>query len=105
MRLKLSPQRNDTLLEYASQGEELHVKLGEETEVLDLSGTWGHLEPDEEGKYDTLGVLLGGRKENGEITLTVRSHHPKRAPNSARFPEPFELADGQTLSFPEEVFE
>lgn len=105
MKLKFSPQRNDALLEYTRQGEELHVTLGEETEVLDFSGSWSHLEPNEDGAHDALGVLLGGVKESGEIVVTVRSHHPAHAPESARFPKPVELFDGQTISFPGEVFE
>lgn len=105
MKLKFSPQRNDMSLEYTRQGDKLHVKLGEDTEVIDLSGSWSYLEPDENGKHDNLGVLLNGVRESGEVVVTVRSHHPAHAPESARFPEPVSLADGQTISFPEEVFE
>ena len=99
MKLKLSAQRSDPEITYAVDGDNFVIN----GEPIDLSGDWVKLEPDdEESSLDPTGHLLSGERdpETGEITLTVRAPHGPNAPESERFPEPIELKDGESVTFP-----
>ena len=102
MTLNFSPQRSDAPITYKVSGTDLEIN----GMPVDLSGDWVKLEPDEEGDpLESTGYLKAGERdpETGEITLTVRAPHGPNAPESERFPEPIELADGQSVTFPREV--
>ena len=102
MKLKLSPQRSDAEITYAVDGDNFLIN----GTPIDLSGDWAKLEPDEEGEpLEPTGNLKAGERdpETGEITLTVRAPHGPNAPESERFPEPIELHDGESVTFPREV--
>ena len=102
MRLELSAQRSDTEATYAVDGDNFVIN----GEPIDLSGDWVKLEPDdEESSLEPTGNLLAGERDpdTGEITLTVRAPHVANAPESERFPEPIELQDGESVTFPREV--
>ena len=95
MKLILSAQRSDAEITYAVDGDNFLINGN----AIDLSGDWVKLEGDMPE-----GLLAGERNPNtGEITLTVRAPHRANAPESERFPEPIELADGQSVTFPREV--
>ena len=99
MTLKLSPQRSDTEVTYALNGETLTINGA----AIDLSGDWSKLEPDAEGEpLEPTGYLLAGERDpaTGEITLTVRAPHAANAPESETFPEPITLDDGESVTFP-----
>ena len=103
MKLKLSPQRSDKTVTYKRDGDNFIVN---DNEPIDLSGDWVKLEADnEESTLEPTGYLLSGGRdpETGEITLTVRCPHGPNAPESERFPEPVELLDGESVTFPREV--
>ena len=95
MKLLLSPQLNDTTATYERDGDTLLINGS----AVDLSGDWVALEPDDETLYPS-GLLLAGKRVDGQITLTVLAPHRSGAPESARFPEPITLADGQSVTFP-----
>ena len=102
MRLILSAQRSDAEITYAVDGDNFLIN----GEPHDLSGDWVKLEPDdEEPSLEPTGYLLSGERdpETGEIALTVRAPHGPHAPESERFPEPIELHDGESVTFPREV--
>ena len=102
MKLKLSAQRSDAEITYAVDGDDFRIN----GEPIDLSGRWVKLEPDdEESMLEPTGNLQAGTRDpdTGEITLTVRAPHGPNAPESERFPEPIELADGESVTFPREV--
>ena len=102
MKLKLSAQRSDKPVTYSVDGETLKIN-GEPT---DLSGDWVKLEPDNEDEplEPTANLQAGIRDpDTGEITLTVRAPHKANTPESERFPEPIELKDGESVTFPREV--
>ncbi len=102
MKINLSPQRSDDTLTVVKQGDILTIN----GEPIDLSGDWVKLEPDAEGEsLEPTGYLLAGDRDpdTGEITLTVRAPHKANAPESERFPEPIELQDGESVTFPREV--
>ena len=102
MRLILSAQRSDTEITYAVDGDNFLIN----GEPHDLSGNWVKLEPDDEdSSLEPTGNLKAGERdpETGEITLTVRALHGANAPESERFPEPIELKDGESVTFPREV--
>ena len=102
MKLELSAQRSDAEITYAVDGDNFTVNGN----IIDLSGDWVKLEPDEEGDpLEPTGNLMSGKRdpETGEIALTVRVPHVANAPESERFPESIELADGQSVTFPREV--
>ena len=102
MKINLSPQRSDDEITYAVDGDNFSIN----GEPIDLSGDWVKLEPDNEGEsLESTGYLLAGERnsDTGEITLTVRALHGPNAPESERFPEPVELTDGQSVTFPREV--
>ena len=102
MKLKLSPQRSDRTVTYKRDGDSFLIN-GEPT---DLSGDWVKLEPDNEGEpLEPTGNLQAGTRDpdTGEITLIGRAPHGPNAPESERFPEPIELADGESVTFPREV--
>ena len=102
MKLALSAQRSDAEITYAVDGDDFLIN----GEPIDLSGDWVKLEPDdEESTLETAGNLKAGTRDpdTGEITLTVRAPHGPNAPESERFPEPSELVDGESVTFPREV--
>ena len=102
MKLKLSAQRSDSEITYAVDGDNFLIN----GEPIDLSGDWVKLEPDDEdSSLEPTGFLKSGERDpdTGGITLTVRAPHKAGAPESERFPEPVELADGQSVTFPREV--
>ena len=102
MKLKLSAQRSDAEITYAVDGDNFSIN----GELIDLSGDWVKLEPDEEDEtLEPTGNLKSGERdpETGEITLTVHAPHGPNAPESERFPEPVELLDGESVTFPREV--
>ena len=102
MNLNLSPQRDDTLATYAVDGDNFLINGN----PIDLSGDWVKLEPDdEESSLEPTGNLRAGTRDpdTGEITLTVRAPHRAGAPESERFPEPIEMADGESVTFPREA--
>ncbi len=102
MKLILSAQRSDTEITYAVDGDNFLIN----GEPIDLSGDWVKLEPDDEdSSLEPTGFLKSGERDpdTGEITLTVRAPHNAGAPESERFPEPIELADGESVTFPREV--
>ena len=102
MKLILSPQRIDSEITYAVDGNNFIIN----GEPIDLSGDWVKLEPDNEGDpLEPTGNLKAVTREpeTGEITLTVRAPHGPNAPESERFPEPIELQDGDSVTFPREV--
>ena len=102
MKLELSAQRSDAEITYAVDGDNFLI----DGTPIDLSGDWVKLEPDdEESTLEPTGNLKSGEREpdTGEITLTVRAPHRDNAPESERFPEPIELLDGESVTFPREV--
>ena len=102
MTLNLSPQRSDAPVTYKVSGTNLEIN----GTPIDLSGDWVKLEPDAEGEsLEPTGYLLAGERnpDTGEITLTVRAPHKAGAPESETFPEPIELHDGESVTFPREV--
>ena len=102
MKLELSAQRSDAEITYAVDGDKFLIN----GEPIDLSGDWVKLEADdEESTLEPTGNLKAGERDpdTGEITLTVRAPHGPNAPESERFPEPIELADGEAVTFPREV--
>ena len=102
MKLELSAQRSDETVTYSVDGDTLTIN----GEPHDLSGDWVKLEPDDDDlSLEPTGFLKSGERDpdTGEITLTVRAPHKAGAPESERFPEPIELADGQSVTFPREV--
>ena len=99
MKLKLSAQRSDAEITYAVDGDHFLIN----GKPIDLSGDWVKLEADdEESSLEPTGFLIAGERdpETGEITLTVRAPHGPNAPGSERFPEPIELHDGESITFP-----
>ena len=99
MKLILSAQRTDTEITYAVDVDNFIIN----GKPINLSGDWVKLEPDdEESTLEPTGNLKGGTRDpdTGEITLTVRAPHGPNAPESERFPEPIELADGESVTFP-----
>jgi len=102
MKLIQSPQRSDLSVTYTRNGDTLTINGN----AIDLSGDWSKLEPDAEGgSLEPTGYLLAGERDpgTGEITLTVRAPHKANAPESETFPEPIELQDGESVTFPREV--
>ena len=102
MKLNLAPQRSDVPVTYKVSGTNLEIN----GTPIDLSGDWVTLEPDNEGEsLEPTGYLLAGERnpDTGEITLTVRAPHKAGAPESETFPEPVELQDGESVTFPREV--
>ena len=103
MKLNLSPQRSDAEITYAVGGDNFLIN----GEPHDLSGDWVELATDDEegGQLEPTGYLLAGERdpETGEITLTVHAPHGPNAPESERFPDPIELKDGESVTFPREV--
>ena len=102
MILKLSPQRSDEAVAYTLKDDILTIITSDGLmNQIDLSGDWVKLEPDNDGEQlEPTGKLLAGVRENGVITLTVVSHHGPDAPTSETFPEPIELLDGESVTFP-----
>ena len=103
MKLKLSPQRSDKTVTYKRDGDNFIIN---DNEPIDLSSDWVKLEADnEESTLEPTGYLLSGERDpkTSEITLTVRAPHGPNAPESERFPEPIELKDGESVTFPREV--
>lgn len=99
MILNLSPQRSSDPVTYAVIGTDFLI----DGTVIDLSGDWAKLEPDNEGEpLEPSGNLLAGERDpgTGEITLTIRTPHKANAPESERFPEPITLNDGESVEFP-----
>ena len=99
MKLILSAQRSDDEITYAVDGDNFVIN----GEPIDLSGDWVKLEPDTEGEpLEPTGNLKAGERdpETGEITLTVRAPHGANAPESEKFPQPIELNDGESVTFP-----
>ena len=99
MTLKLSPQRSDTEVTYALNGDNFLIN----GEPIDLSGDWVKLEADDEDSgLEPTGYLLAGERDpaTGEVTLTVRAPHAANAPQSETFPEPVTLGDGESVTFP-----
>ena len=99
MKLILSAQRSDTEITYAVDGDNFVIN----GEPIDLSGDWVKLEPDdEESSLEPTGNLKAGERDpdTGEITLTVRAPYRAGAPESERFPEPIDLEDGESVTFP-----
>ena len=102
MKLELSAQRSDAEITYAVDGDNFLIN----GEPIDLSGDWVKLEPDDEDSIlEPTGFLKSGERDpdTGEITLTVRAPHAANAPESERFPEAIELADGEAVMFPRGV--
>ena len=104
--MKLIPKgkRSDIEATYAVDGDNFLIN----GEPIDLSGRWVKLEPDdEESTLEPTGNLKAGTRDpdTGEITLTVRAPHRADAPESERFPEPIELADGESVTFPRKLEE
>ena len=102
--MKIIPKgkRSDAEITYAVDGDNLLIN----GDPIDLSGRWVKLEPDDgESTLEPTGYLQAGERDpaTGEITLTVRAPHGPNAPESERFPEPIELADGESVTFPREV--
>lgn len=98
MKLLLSPQLSERTATYARQDDTLLIN----GDPIDLSGDWAVLEPDGEGEsLHPSGLLFAGKREGGQIVLTVLAPHGSGAPESARFPEPITLANGQSVTFPE----
>ncbi|WP_155992490.1 hypothetical protein [Fodinicurvata fenggangensis] len=95
MHLIFLPQRADREVTYARDGDTFLI----DGEAIDLSGDWAILEPDVEGEpLEPSGNLLAGRRENGEITLTVRAPHKPQAEESDRYPVPINLADDESIT-------
>lgn len=99
MIVNFSPQRNDNELEYKFSGEIITATLNGMTDVFDFSSL---NEGDEVARNEETGQLevetnlpllpiLGARRENGEVIVTVIMYHGKDAPESERFPEPLEV--------------
>ena len=102
MKLIFDAQRSDNPVTYTVDGDNFVIN----GEPIDLSGDWVKLEADdEESTLEPTGNLKAGTRDpdTGEITLTVRAPHGPNAPESERFPEPIELADGEAVTFPREV--
>ena len=102
MKIILKGKRSDAEITYAVDGDNFLIN----GEPIDLSGDWVKLEPDnEESSLEPTGNLQAGERDpgTGEITLTVRAPHQANAPESERFPEPIELKDGESVTFPREV--
>ena len=102
MKIILKGKRSDAEITYAVDGDSFVIN----GEPIDLSGDWVKLEADdEESTLEPTGNLKAGIRDpdTGEITLTVRAPHRAGAPESDRFPEPIELADGESVTFPREV--
>ena len=102
--MKIIPEgkRRDSPVTYAVDGDNFLIN----GEPIDLSGRWVKLEADdEESTLEPTGNLQAGTRDpdTGEITLTVRAPHRDNAPESERFPEPIELLDGESVTFPREV--
>ena len=100
MKLILSAQRSDAEITYSVDGDTLKIN----GEPHDLSGDWVKIEAkdEESGQLEPTGNLRAGTRdpETGEITLTVRAPHKANAPESEKFPEPIELTDGESVTFP-----
>lgn len=99
MIIKLNPQRTEETVTYEVSGTDFLI----DGTAIDLSGDWVKLEPDTEGEpLEPTGNLKAGERDSdtGEITLTVRAPHVANAPESERFPEPIELNDGESVTFP-----
>ena len=107
MRLELNPQRSDKVVGYSVNGDIFNIVDNEGvTHEIDLSGDWVKLEPDdEESSLEPTGNLQAGERDpdTGEITLIVRAPHQANAPESETFPEPIELHDGESVTFPRET--
>ena len=102
--MKIIPKgkRSDAEITYAVDGDSFLIN----GKPIDLSGDWVKLEPDnEESSLEPTGYLQAGERDpdTGEITLTVRAPHRDNAPESERFPDPIELADGESVTFPREA--
>ena len=99
MIVNFSPQRNDDKLEYIFKGETIIATLNGATDTFDFSTLQ---EGDEVARNEETGQLevetnlpllpiLGARRENGEVIVTVITYHGKDAPESERFPVPLEV--------------
>ena len=104
LEVKIIPKgkRRDNTVTYAVDGNTFLIN----GTPIDLSGDWVKLESENEGSsLEPTGNLKAGTRDpdTGEITLTVRAPHRAGAPESERFPDPIELADGESVTFPREV--
>lgn len=99
MIVNFSPQRNDDKLEYIFKGETIIATLNGATDTFDFSALQ---EGDEVARNEETGQLevetnlpllpiLGARRENGEVIVTVITYHGKDAPYEERFPTPLEV--------------
>lgn len=86
MRIKYSPQRSDVPLSYAFSGDIITATMGGKTDTFDFSGLPAGRAAISDSTLDPCPVLSAERTNEGELVVTLRTHHGPNAPESERFP-------------------
>jgi hypothetical protein len=85
VRLIYSPQRSDVPLSYAISGETITATQGEQSDTFDFSTLPDGRAAIIDSTQDPCPVL-SARRENGELIVTLRTHHGPDASEAERFP-------------------
>lgn len=86
MKIIYSPQRSDVPLSYAFSGDIITATMGGKSDVFDLTGLPDGRAAIIDSTLDPCPVLAAERTAEGELIVTLRTHHGPNAPESERFP-------------------
>lgn len=86
MRIIYSPQRSDVPLSYQISGDIITATMGGKSDVFDLTGLPAGRSAIIDSTLDPCPVLAAERTADGELRVTLRTHHGPNAPESERFP-------------------
>jgi len=95
--IKFSPQRGDYELTYQYEPDKVIATLNDQTDVFDFSNLPdGELARDENGNLNIKTILsicpiVGARRIDGRLELTLLKFHSKDASYEERFPDPLEV--------------
>lgn len=86
MRIKYSPQRSDLPLSYQFSGDIITATMDGKSDVFDFSSLPPGRAAIIDSTLDPCPVLAAERTADGELRVTLRTHHGPNAPESERFP-------------------
>lgn len=86
MRIKYSPQRSDSSLEYTFSGDIVTATLDGKSDVFDFSGLPASREAIIESTLDPCPVLAAERTADGELIVTLLKHHGPNPTHDEAFP-------------------
>lgn len=86
MRIRYSPQRSDVPLEYAFDGDIITATMGGKSDVFDFSSLPPGRAAIIVSTLDPCPVLAAERTADGELRVTLRTHHGPNASHAERFP-------------------